>query len=202
MKMRLAWLCLPLFACSTTWVAGGDGEKPISDEQFNKMIFFAVLEGLYSDGVSNETVDILLREEEIAPNRKRDMHFIYGCPICMPTLEAMRVYRARPAFRSYKAYRDTFGEGLPQEQLKRLRSPSIEERLAVVQELVERWVGQRLALMNLDTKQRAAWTQAIEEGRKKGAELLESLTRAEKAGSMTGRRGCAICDGAQDAGRP
>ena len=86
----------------------GADRKHLADE-FDRMIFYAVLEGLYEDGVSNEAVDIVLLKD---PTSGSYAHFVYGCPICAPTIDAFRMYRARPQFYSRKGITDTYGTGL------------------------------------------------------------------------------------------
>src|SRR5437660_7208174 len=74
----------------------------------SQLVFFAVLEGPYRDGVSNEVVD------SIIPGKGRfdPEHFVYACPICHPAFEAFRLYRQREDFYGLKAPVNTFGPGL------------------------------------------------------------------------------------------
>ena len=67
--------------------SGSVGEGPNSE--FRQFIFFAVVEGLYEDGVSSETVDLII------PYNDFYEHFIYGCSMCMPTYDALTLYRGR-----------------------------------------------------------------------------------------------------------
>ena len=78
------------------------GEEPSAFAPFEgpsqppeQMILFAVLEGLYRDGVSTEAAASIaaLDQESGIP-----LNFVYNCPLCMPALDAFRVYLERPDF--------------------------------------------------------------------------------------------------------
>ncbi|HEU4420465.1 MAG TPA: hypothetical protein VFT55_16125, partial [Planctomycetota bacterium] len=73
-------------------------------------IFYAVLEGLYDEGVSTEDVDILLHQD---PATRQYSYFVAGCPLCTPAIDALQLYRGRPKFYGRKEACDTFGTGLP-----------------------------------------------------------------------------------------
>jgi hypothetical protein len=51
-------------------------------------VFHAVLEGLYTDGVSNEVVDKILKPDLLA-------NFVHQCPLCHPAYQAFLLYRDR-----------------------------------------------------------------------------------------------------------
>lgn len=187
-------------------IFGGAGEAQRSGgsvleappvEDLNQLIFFAVLEGLYEDGASNDAVDIVLLQE-----RPWDgggyMHFVYGCGLCTPALDAFRVYRERPKL-SYKGEPDTFGTGLEDGIVRQLRSDSIEDRLGAIDGLIRRWVRRRLDRMRLTPEEAADWWERVTIARKKGMELLRSYQERGEAGAMASAKGCAICDGASAA---
>ena len=170
-------------------------EPDVRAFDYHQEIFFAVLEGLYLDGVPNEAVDILLATENGWP-----AHFVKGCPICMPAIDALSVYRARPPFAN-KAFTDTFGAGLTEEQLGELRSPDRMRRLNTVTTLVERWIERRLRARRLTEAERAAWQNAMEERRKKGMAILARERRRaqdlDQAAPALEMQRCAFCDGCQ-----
>ena len=113
MRRLAAFAVVTIFAISIAAGAVTRPEAAYSPEtDLQPMVFFAVLEGLYVDGVSNEAVDVLLRREDRGNGAEQYMHFIYGCPICLPAQDALRVYRQRVPL-SYKGSPDTLGEGLP-----------------------------------------------------------------------------------------
>ena len=56
-----------------------------------RFIFYAVLEGCYEDGLATTNVDqILLMNTNVG-----FVHFVYACPICLPTIHALQAYRSR-----------------------------------------------------------------------------------------------------------
>jgi len=179
----------------------GDDPPEVSHDELRNMIFFSVLEGLYEDGVDNASMDVLLAREP-APAGGRYTHFVYACPICMPAINAMLVYRARPEFYGWKDVTDTFGKGLPEETRKTLATGAFKQRLTVLHDLLQRWIARRLDRTSLTAAQRAAWHRAIEEGRKEGMKMLAEFQRNGVAGSFANETACAACDGAMGACSP
>ena len=184
-KIILLVLLATLAAVATS---GPDRPDGMDAGEKHNMIFFAVLEGLYRDGASNDAVDAILRKTE-----KGYVHFVYGCPICTPTLDALLVYRARAKFTPKKnLYGDTLGPGLTDATAKRLQSEDPKERLDVVHGLIAKWVRARLRLMRLTEQEQRHWQQLLEEGRKRGMSALGGDP------SFVGSKRCAVCDGAND----
>lgn len=164
----------------------------------DREIFFAVLEGLYVDGVSSEAVDALLAAEDGQP-----LHFVPGCPICMPAVDALRVYRARVPFSSKKELRDTFGPGLSEAETAALASSDRRERLATIGGLVERWIARRLEAGRPTPEERAAWEADLRFRREQGMAMLQGAQRNARALGQDSPalelERCAFCDGANAA---
>src|SRR4051794_22169162 len=82
------------------------------DDPVCQMVFFAVLEGLYTDGVSTEAVDQVVgrKAKGGAPDIKATL--VIQCPLRHPVYEAFCLYQQRPTFTGFKAQPDTFGKGL------------------------------------------------------------------------------------------
>jgi hypothetical protein len=171
--------------------------RPAASPGYRETIFYAVLEGLYDEGVGNDDVDILLRED---PATKLPMHFVYGCPLCNPAIDALRLYRGRPKFHGLKGDPDTFGPGLPAPEREALRNTDILVRLRVLHDLVERSLQRKLSSMRLTKDERTAWHLALAEMRDKGGKLLEQAREQGAAGALGAAKGCAVCDGMRDAG--
>src|SRR5262249_16337782 len=112
-----------------------------------RLIFFAVLEGLYTDGVSNETVDLII------PNGSYDQHFVYGCPLCGLGYDGIKLYRRRERFYSLKGEMDTFGKGLDWEINRKLWSPDRNVRFEAIQGLIQKWVARKLESMNISDEE-------------------------------------------------
>ena len=125
------------------------------------------------------------------------MHFVYACPLCMPAINAFRVYRERRMFYGWKGVTDTFGDGLGKPLRAQLGSDDSKQRLAAIHALIQRWVDRRLGSMNLDGTQRAAWRAALADARKEGMRMLKTYRAAGDPGIF--EEGCAVCDGAVEA---
>jgi hypothetical protein len=190
--MRLGFL-FPAIALSAVALfaraRAGERAPSIDDAAVERLVFFSVLEGCYEDGVSNDAVDSILRRDERGYST-----FIYGCPICRPTIDALVLYRSRRPFYSLKGEPDTFGPGLAPAELAALRSDDAPTRFAALQALVGRWVGRRVALMRPSDEERGEWVLAVARARKQGMARLDSRTWPTK--------GCPSCDGAVGGCRP
>lgn len=159
----------------------------------SQLIFFAVLEGLYRDGVTNSDVDLIIPPgKSDAPTFDKEI-FVYACPLCHPAFEAFKQYRHRTLFFAMKRPMDTFGPGLEESVRVRLRSSNPDERRQAVEGLISRWVGQRLDMMRLTKDERDEITQEIEAGRKQGMGGLKQYVQSGEVSKS--RTNCAICDG-------
>ncbi len=200
-KMPL-WLPLILVACQpiadhrqeeTTVQVG----RSLPHEQVQQLIFFGVLEGLYTDGVETRVASVIatIDEPEGIPH-----NFVYGCPICMPALDAFRVYAARPGFYRDKIGRNTFGAGLDPAIEARLLSDDSQQRRDTLQQLIDRWVDERIATSGFDDQQRDALTLSLKEMRKLGMGLLYQFQSEEGPDIYLDFyrdwQACPSCDGA------
>jgi len=174
--------------------AARGGSDGLSPDEAHRTVFFAVLEGLYLDGASNEDVDRILAGGD-TPEL-----FVYGCPICMPALDAFRVYRGRARLSTRKDG-DTFGPGLPEELRARLAGEAFSTRWEALRDLLRRYVARRLDTLRLTRAEREAYAAVLEEMRKKGMAVLQSYEAAGRAGALGELDRCALCDGA-NAGCP
>ena len=164
----------------------GGSKKRVSEVDVRDGVFFAVLEGLYVDGVDTASVDRILMQDK----KGNYMHFVPACPLCMPAFNAFRIYRDRVKFHGWKDVTDTFGRGLSDHEFKRLRSAVPKERLDVVNGLVDRWVRRRIESLNLDDEAKGAWALALARARKRG---MDTMSRVD---GYVGEKRCAVCDGA------
>jgi len=202
MLKMLLWLPLILGACQPIPDRRQENStvpvrRSLPHEQVQQLIFFGVLEGLYRDGVETRVASAIASIEEPAgiPH-----NFVYGCPICMPALDALRVYAARPGFYRDKIGRDTFGSGLDPAVQARLLSDDGLQRRDALQQLIDRWVDERITSSGFDDQQREALTMALREMRKKGMGLLYQFKSEEGQDIYLDFyrdwQACPICDGA------
>lgn len=159
-------------------------------DDYYQLVFMAVLEGLYRDGVTTDVVDALLVKQE-----EKGFHslFVLSCPICMPTVNAFLAYRSRPELVGFKLERDTLGDGLSEDLRARCLSADLTARFDALNALVKRWVAERLDSMRLTDEEKSRWRLGFEERRKKGMSYLGD------APGFIGAETCTVCDAANDA---
>lgn len=163
--------------------------------EYSQHIFFAVLEGLYRDGVENRVVDAVLAED---PQSGWPLNFVKACPICMPAREAFRVYRARIQFDN-KEHSDTFGPGLEPEVVSRLTGGDPYELQSALGLLLQGWMQRRMESLRLTPEESAQWKDEMALRRKEGLSHLESYRRAGVGGPMSSMKDCPSCDAANGA---
>ena len=183
MRTRL----LPLVLVAALPAVGGPPDD--DPDLFHRTIFFAVLEGLYEDGVATEDVETILRPD--AKTRYPE-DFVRGCPICHPARDAFEVYRGRPMWRGSKTPRDTFGRGLDEATREAIWSEDPETRFPAIEGLIRTWVGRRIAMLRLTEAERAGYARAFEDMRKRGMSAISG-------GAPAMMKRCAMCDGALSA---
>lgn len=159
-----------------------------------KMVFFAVLEGLYEDGVSKEAVDNIVGMTKEGKVEIRHT-FVFECPLCHPVYEAFRLYQQRPQFRDNG---NAFGKGLDPMLDANLRNTALRTRQDALQTLVHRWVERRLTAMGLSTEQQKDWARRLEERSKQGNDLLGKLRGTDPWYQLWGYGFCAACRGCTD----
>jgi hypothetical protein len=162
-----------------------------------RMVFFAVLEGLYTDGVSTEAVDrVVGRKKGSPPDVKQT--FVIRCPLCHPVYEAFCLYQQRPAFQGDK--RDTLGKGLDPRLERGLQSEGLLTRQRALTMVVQDWVGRRLALMRLTDEEKSEWVRRLGERSDQGNALLSELRGKDPVYRFwPGYGRCAACDGTTSA---
>lgn len=147
--------------------------KSWPETRVSQLVFFAVLEGLYRDGVTDSDVDLIIPPGDGDKPRFESEVFVYACPLCHPAFEAFRLYRQRDQIFGLKGKLDTFGTGLDEAIRMRLRSSNADERRQAIEGLISRWVSQRLEMMRLTKAEREEITGEIEKGRKQGMSGLK-----------------------------
>ena len=169
---------------------------PDDHDRTTREIFFAVLEGLYADGVENEIVDAIVAIDE---QTRYPANFVYACPVCMPAFDAFRIYRLRPEFYGSKGKRDTFGPGLAEALEQRVLSDDLAVRQQAILELVEDWMRRRMESLRLTDPERERWRREMEARRKQGMAYLESYRRERLGGTYAWMKECPFCEAANGA---
>lgn len=163
------------------------------DREGQKLIYFAVLEGLYDLSLPDSVVTKVLSSD----NQGHPISFILGCPICHPVYDAFQAYRSRPAFfrsdRRDFATSESSAETL--KDVEQLNSDKAMERTAAVGRLVKRWVRAAITKQNLPSAELARWANRLkamsEVGQSKLSEHQRNGVEAYKL-----MWSCMLCDGA------
>ena len=185
----------PLLVCAlalTTAPGSEAAEPPWNDA--SRLVFFAVLEGLYTEGVDPDAVEAVIGAPDAPDAERFARHFVYACPLCHPTYEAFKLYQKREPIYGLKNGADTFGPGLDPMLQTQLESPDRTVRMEALHTMIQGWVEARLTLMRLDEDERHRITAEIEAARDEGMRMLE--TARKRAGHDPTWTRCAICDGA------
>ena len=168
------------------------------DDPVCQLVFFAVLEGLYLDGVSDDVVECIVPR---TPNPDQDAlkkNFVPNCPICHPVYEAFALYQKRPNFKDDNK-RNAFGKAeLSPDIIKALKSKDLQTRVtAGIKPLVGKYVAARLDQMKLSTEEKQEWNKKLMERVQQGTRLYAKL-RFTDEGKQLGWMfygGCGACDG-------
>ena len=171
---------------------------PKNHEEVQQVIFFAVLEGLYLDGVDTATAKMLSATDA---KTGAPLFFVYSCPICMPALDAVRLYAGRPEFYGSKAAKSTFGKGLSESVRAQLALDDPRVRIEAFQTLVLGWIDRYLHNMRLTAEESAEWASWIRGLREKGNARLASYLDQGGAYAEVYRdwEKCPSCEGANGA---
>jgi hypothetical protein len=154
--------------------------------EVDHFIFFAVLEGLFADGVGNDlATKVLERDEKITGGYA---NFVYACPICRPTIEAFRAHLRRRDF-EHGRKGDMIGPSKVSAELsKALLEGSAEDRRAALQKLITKYIQARMDLMRLTAEERGIWNAVLENRRAMGTQSLKAMKLPWKE--------CPSCEGA------
>lgn len=162
-----------------------------------RFIFYAVLEGCYEDGIATTNVDQML----LMNTNVGFVHFVYACPICLPTVHALEAYRERPKhLAELKTHLNTFGPGLSAEQVKKLYSDRPTDQLEVINGLMQTWVTRRMAELRLTDAEKTQLKQNLEKMRQEGMKRLKQFQNGDpehfKMSAFAEVQQCAVCNGA------
>ena len=171
-------------------------------EEMCQFVFFAVLEGLYRDGIQNEIVDAIIGEKILKKDDKVKTHFVFRCKLCHATYEAFRTYRNRPAFMQTKGV-STFGKGVDLAQLKKLRSNDARTRIYAMGAMVRPWIMHRIKETRKTPEEKTAMKKQFTKYAQEGSDRLRTHKKAQDGfyldWSFYGS--CQACEAAKDLGK-
>ena len=195
-------LCLPLLAQNKPKPDVANRNVEWQKEEMCQFVFFAVLEGLYRDGIQNEIVDAIIGEKIVKKENRVKTHFVFRCKLCHATYEAFRTYRNRPAFMQTKGA-STFGNGVDLNRLKKLRSNDARTRIYAMGALVRPWIMHRIKETRKTAEEKTAMKKQFTKYAQEGADLLKTHKRAKDGfyldWSFYGS--CQACEAAKDLGK-
>lgn len=140
-----------------------------------RLVFFATLEGLYENGISNEVVDLVIGKQSKASNKVKH-NFIFRCKLCHAVYEAFALYRGRPTFNGSMA--DTFGKGdVDPKVIEALKSDKASIRVYAMGSLVQPWIKKKLLDLKISDEQKVAFQQRLTKLVREGEELTGSHRR-------------------------
>jgi hypothetical protein len=186
-----AGMAVALGAAAAALPASSEGGSPELGLESNRFLFFATLEGLCEDGLSDAAVKAVLEKDEKGHYR----NFVYACPVCSPVVEGFRAYAMRNQFyysRKGDPLAPWYDESNPSPLANleaRLTGTDATARGKALHDLVERYVQRRMDRLRLRDDERAAWRQLLQIGRKKGMGFL-----GQSEGFQ--HKSCPSCDGA------
>ena len=190
----------PLFADEASKAPLEKDSVVWQNQELCQFVFFAVLEGLYRDGIQNEVVDAIIGELAEKETDKVKTHFVFRCELCHATYEAFRAYRNRPAFIDAKS-QTTFGKGTDLKILEELRSEDARTRVYAMGRLVRPWIMHRIEETRRTDEEKTAMKEQFAKYAREGRKLLDKHIKADPLyidWSFYGT--CQACEAAEDLG--
>ncbi|MEX2216153.1 MAG: hypothetical protein WD768_18725 [Phycisphaeraceae bacterium] len=117
-----------------------------------QLVFFAVLEGLYTDGVPDEVVNLIVPP---ASKDSKDDHesvkrcFVFRCPLCHAAYEAFVLYQRRQAFHGSDEKNSTFGKNFDRKIVEGLKSDQASVRVFAMGAMIRPWIERRMNMLNM-----------------------------------------------------
>lgn len=169
-----------------------------------QLVFFAVLEGLYRDGVKDDVVENVIgapssKTDEKSLESRMRLSFVSGCPLCRPTFEAFLAYQNRP--RASDGLAIQFGDGLDEKLRRDLLSDETMTRLKALRSPVQGWVLAKLESSGLSDAEVVEMKGRLRDRAKEGTSMLNDMIQedSEHYRDWTMYWGCAACNGSRDA---
>jgi len=207
--MRIPWSVAAIFFISIVVSALAGEVKPKEpakpgneaatvkwqDDEAGQFVFFAVLEGLYKDGVSSEVVKLIVDPPRDLDNKVKHV-FVIQCDICHAAFEAFVLYSRRQQFQQ-SGGKDTFGKGIPEGIAKDLKSENAFTRVMALGSLIKPWIVARAEQMKLSKEKQEELIKKLMTFREAADKKLVSLRQSDplyKNWDFYG--GCQACESA------
>ncbi|MBN4071978.1 hypothetical protein JYT83_01020 [bacterium AH-315-F18] len=179
---RVALLCLVL--CAAPLGTPPDSKRSVTaDWQSDgvcRFFYFAIVEGLFRDGVPNKVVDSVLGDKGSKKPELRE-NFVFKCKLCHAVYDAFSLYRNRPNFKGSE--QSTFKyKVIDPSLLKRLENSNPETRIGAIMALAKPWIVQRIEDQKFTPARRLKFRKRLGELIKEGV----ALTKSGSSGFMKG----------------
>ncbi|HYE19935.1 MAG TPA: hypothetical protein VEA69_15910 [Tepidisphaeraceae bacterium] len=165
-----------------------------------QLVFFAVLEGLYTDGVPDEAVNLIVPPDAGGDGVKHS--FVFRCPLCHAAYEAFVLYQNRTAFNGSGEKRSTMGGAFDPKVLEGLKSKEVRTRVYTMGAMIRPWIERRMRMTQMGEAEQKALLKRLLDYAAEGDKLFRTL-RAEP-GSVYREwmfyGGCQACEAAQHVG--
>lgn len=158
-----------IFLVMVSSAQGGETTKPAKgapsedvtwqDSEAGRFVFFAVLEGLYEEGVSKEVVDLVINPAREMDNKVKHT-FVFQCDICHAAYEAFVLYSRRQTFQRSSG-RDTFGKGVDEKTIHALKTGDATARVYALGSMVRPWIAARVVKMKLSKEKQDELVQTL-----------------------------------------
>lgn len=138
-----------------------------------QFVFFAVLEGLYTDGVQDEIVELIVAPDDPDVRERSGVEhcFVFKCELCHAVYEAFVLYKNRQPFANAKG-KTTFGKGADQKILEDLKSTDSQPRVFAMGSLIRPWIQRRIAQQRMTVDEQKDLAKRIAKYAIEGRELL------------------------------
>ena len=162
-----------------------------------QFVFFAVLEGLYRDGVQDEAVDLVLGRK-VDLDEKVKHCFVFKCELCHAVYEAFALYKARPPFKNTEG-KTTFGKGVDSKVIEELKSEDVRTRIYAMGGMIRPWIQHRVEQTRMTVEEQTAMKKKFEEYTREGRKLLSEHRGTDKVYLDWVFYGtCQACEAAKD----
>ena len=171
----------------------------------HRFVFFAVLEGCYTDGLVDEDIDWILPKTK-TEHRDQFANFVLACPLCGPASDAFKRYAdgiRLVQINSDKMAYTTFGQGLDRKVKAELAKPGQPCRDAI-QRLIKKWVDARIVQIRLTEEETALLRKELAKMRERGDKFLKTWQNSKDGNDLKKRyqdwKACPTCSGASPMG--
>lgn len=167
-----------------------------------QLVFFAVLEGLYTDGVPDEVVDLVVPPKD-GKDDSVERCFVFRCPMCHAAYEAFVLYQRRQAFSGSNEAKSTFGKDFDLTICDSLKSDSAPTRVKAMGNLIRPWIDRKINSLEMTDVTRDALVAKMLQYAEEGNRLFQAR-RADPTSiyhEWTFYGGCQACEAAQAVAR-